>query len=384
MSFSVSVSALIVTSWGCAKLYISMNGVSKEFGGRVVLYDISFNLEQGKLLALLGPSGCGKTTLLNALAGLVDIDGGSISIDGTLYSKPGYSLAPEQRKIGMVFQDFALWPHMTVFENVAFGLRVKRASRRVIHDRVMEVLQTVRMVGFEKRYPHQLSGGQKQRVAIARALAPEPAVLLMDEPLSSLDAKLREEMRWQLMEIVRKTGITTVYVTHDQIEALTMADHVILLNQGRMEQEGTPMELYQSPRTEFCASFIGASNLLPCNIVNHMGSWAKIDVDGFRTTAKIYDDTISGTAVWMVRPNEISIVTDAGVTTDEATYVKAVIFQRAFQGDTWQYRVRLDGQSHVSLEIWNEQAREVGDAVLLCIPREAARLVRPAHSPQLV
>ncbi len=365
-------------------LYISMNGVTKQFGGRVVLYDISFGLEKGKLLALLGPSGCGKTTLLNALAGLVDIDGGTISIGDRLYSRPGYSLAPEERKIGMVFQDFALWPHMTVFDNIAFGLRVKRVPRRTIHERVMEVLQTVRMVGFEKRFPHQLSGGQKQRVAIARALAPEPAVLLMDEPLSSLDAKLREEMRWQLMEIVRKTGITTVYVTHDQIEALTMADHVILLNQGRIEQEGSPVELYQSPRTEFCASFIGASNLLPCSIVNHMGSWAKIDVDGFRTTASVYDDTISASAVWMVRPSDVSIVPDARDSNDEATYAKAVILQRAFQGDTWQYRVRLDGPSHVSLEIWDEQAREVGDAVFIRILRESGRLIRPAHSPQLV
>lgn len=358
-------------------MHISMEHVTKQFNGKIVLCDISLSIPQGEMLALLGPSGCGKTTLLNAIAGLVDIDGGRIEIDGTVYSSVGHTLQPEFRKIGMVFQDFALWPHMTVYENVAFGLRVKKVPRRDIADRVAHVLQTVRMTGFEKRYPHQLSGGQKQRVAIARALAPEPSVLLMDEPLSSLDAKLREEMRWQLMEIVRQTGVTTVYVTHDQVEALTMADRIVLLNQGKIEQAGKPTELYELPRTEFCASFVGASNLLHGTITQHMGTWAKVNCGGFETTGLVDDDTLSTAAVWMVRPTHIHIADDPSIQTGQGCSVKASIVQRAFQGDTWQYRVNLVDFPHLSLEVWHASAREIGDTISLWIPTDAARLVRP-------
>lgn len=364
-------------------MYIAMNGVTKQFGNKVVLFDISLEVAQGDLLALLGPSGCGKTTLLNALAGLLDIDGGSITIDGTLYSAKGYTLAPERRKIGMVFQDFALWPHMTVFDNIAFGLKVQKLPRRQIQTRVAEVLHIVRMTGFEQRFPHQLSGGQKQRVAIARALAPQPAVLLMDEPLSSLDAKLREEMRWQLLEIVRKTGVTTVYVTHDQVEALTMADHIVLLNQGRVEQEGSPEQLYNAPQTEFCASFIGASNLLPCRIVNHMGTWAKVDIDGFSAVATVADETLSQDAVFMVRPSDVTLLTEARASGQSGTAAKAVIEQRAFQGNTWQYRLRLLDYTRITLEVWDPVPRNLGETVELWVDCQRARLIHPAPADQL-
>lgn len=359
---------------------ISIENVSKQFSGKVVLEDISIHVEKSSLIALLGPSGCGKTTLLNALAGLVDIDGGRIAIGDTLYSERGYTLPPEQRKIGMVFQDFALWPHMNVYENVAFGLKVQKVPRARIRERVLEVLQVVRMSGFEKRFPHQLSGGQKQRVAIARALASEPAVILMDEPLSSLDAKLREEMRWQLMEIIRKSGITTIYVTHDQVEALTMADKIILLNQGRVEQEGTPIELYHSPKTEFCASFIGTSNLLPSRIVKHMGEWATVDVLGLPSVASVHEVELEQEAIFMVRPEDIAVVANPRVTNEQGTAVSAVILQRAFLGEKWQYRVRLRHESNISLEVADSALYEIGATVPLWIPREAARLLRKAET----
>lgn len=361
-------------------MFIQIEGVTKKYGDKEVLCNISLEVERGKLLALLGPSGCGKTTLLNALAGLVDIDDGRISVDGTLYSSKGYTLLPERRKIGMVFQDFALWPHMTVFENVAFGLKVQKLRRRYIQERVMEVLHTVRMDGYEKRYPHQLSGGQKQRVAIARALAPEPTVLLMDEPLSSLDAKLRDEMRWQLIDIVERTGVTTVYVTHDQVEALSMAQQVVLLNQGRIEQQGSPVDMYTAPRTLFSASFIGASNLLNCSVVHHLGHVATAQVGDVRFSVQT-PHALSGddNAVLMIRPGDIEVVSELRPHSPTGTGIEAVIEQRAFQGHAWQYKLKVLHNIQISLELWDDKERPVGQQLYLWIPREAARLIRTSR-----
>lgn len=357
---------------------IVMDGVKKEYDGKSVLSGVSLSVEQGQLLALLGPSGCGKTTLLNALAGLVDIDGGNISVGGKTYSSKGFTLPPEERRIGMVFQDFALWPHMTVFENVAFGLKVQKLSRSETKERVREVLEIVRMKGYEDRYPHRLSGGQKQRVAIARALAPRPNVLLMDEPLSSLDAKLREEMRWHILDIVRKTEVTTVYVTHDQIEALTMADRVILLNQGKIEQQGAPMELYDFPNNQFCASFVGASNLIPCKVTNNTGNVAKVDCGGFLATAVMDREFANGEAVWMVRPSHIVMASGDFQPGTQGTLVAGVVEQRAFLGNVWQFHVRLRDHEHILLEVWDETPRHVGEPVTLWIETSKARLVEPA------
>jgi ABC-type Fe3+/spermidine/putrescine transport system ATPase subunit len=223
---------------------------------------VSFSLEEGAFLALLGPSGSGKTTVLRMLAGLETPDGGRIEIGGRAIFDQGRSVPPEARDIGMVFQDYALWPHMTVGQNVAFGLRVRRLTRPDTAKRVAEALSMVHLDGLDGRYPDQLSGGQQQRVAIARAIATRPRLLLLDEPLSNLDALLREEMRVELVRLLKAQGITAVYVTHDRVEALAMADQIVVLRDGRIAQMGSPEELYAQPASAFIAGFLGAATFI--------------------------------------------------------------------------------------------------------------------------
>lgn len=226
---------------------------------------ISFEIPPGKIFTLLGPSGCGKTTTLRMVAGLEEPDSGEIAIgERTVYSSEQRILvAANRREIGMVFQSYAIWPHMNVFENVAFPLRVKKVPKAEIRDRVHRALQTVQLDGLEKRPAPRLSGGQQQRLALARALVAEPKMLLLDEPLSNLDAKLREQMRFELKELQRSLGITTLYVTHDQIEALALSDTIAVMSQGRIMQLATPREIYENPNNQFVADFIGTTNFVP-------------------------------------------------------------------------------------------------------------------------
>lgn len=240
---------------------IDLRNLSKSFSGKQVLNNISLCIESGSFTTLLGPSGCGKTTLLRMIAGLETPDQGDIYFDDTCVfsSFSGINLPPEKRGLGFVFQDFALWPHMTVFENVAFGLRVK-GKVQDLDQQVKDALEAVQLKGFEKRYPHQLSGGQQQRVAFARAIAIRPPCILFDEPLSALDAILREEMRRELKNLVSRLGTTSVFVTHDQIEAMTMSDRIAVMNQGNVEQYEEPEKIYECPSTPFVARFVGKSN----------------------------------------------------------------------------------------------------------------------------
>jgi putative spermidine/putrescine transport system ATP-binding protein len=243
---------------------VVVENLEKRFGATAALDRVSLDVPDGAIAAILGPSGCGKTTFLRLLAGLETPDGGTIRIgaaDVTL-------LPPERRGLGMMFQSYALFPHMTVAENIGFPLRMRRIDNRAAQTRVADAMRLVRMEGFADRYPRQLSGGQQQRVALARAIIADPPVLLLDEPLSNLDAQLRKEMQVELIELHRKIGLTTVLVTHDQEEALSLADVVVLMRAGRIEQIGAPQDIYRNPRTAFAASFIGSANLIPVNVSN--------------------------------------------------------------------------------------------------------------------
>jgi len=349
---------------------LKLSGVSKRYDTKPVLSKIDLTVTEGEFVALLGESGCGKTTMLSAIAGLVGIDAGTIEIDGRLCSSPERSLPPEDRNIGMVFQDGALWPHMSVFQNVAFGLQVRRMREREQKRRVAEVLDLVKMGGLEQRYPHQLSGGQRQRVSIARALAPQPALLLMDEPLSSLDAQLRQQMRWDLLRIVQESGTTTIFVTHDQSEALSMADRVVLLNAGRIEQEGSPTDLYHRPQTAFAAQFLGGTNLIPGRVLRTSGETHTVDCGQFILDA--HGPVGSGDVLVMVRPQDILLdAAPAG----EGSHLRARIVQRAFQGSSWQYLVHSGDGRGLGLEVWSNKELHSGAEVELWLGSEVCRTV---------
>jgi len=243
-------------------LSVDVSNLTKRFGATKAVDDVSFSVAEGEFVALLGPSGSGKTTVLRMLAGLERPDEGRISVHGRPVFGGRREVPAEERDIGMVFQDYALWPHMTVAQNIAFGLRLRRFTRRDRDTRVAEALSLVHLDGLDARFPDQLSGGQQQRVAIARAMATRPRLLLLDEPLSNLDAALREEMRGELVRLLKAQGITAIYVTHDRIEALAMADQIVVMRDGRVAQIGAPEDLYARPATLFIAGFLGAANIV--------------------------------------------------------------------------------------------------------------------------
>jgi len=254
---------------------IRLEGVTKRFRDVVAVDRASFKVEKGEFFVLLGPSGCGKTTTLRIIAGFETPDEGRVYFNDVDVTKT----KPYERETAMVFQNYALWPHMTVFENIAFGLKLRKLDWQEIKRRVDWALELVKLKGHEHKYPHQLSGGQQQRVALARALVVEPKVLLLDEPLSNLDAKLRIAMREELKELQRKLGITTVYVTHDQVEAMTLADRIAVMNKGRILQIGAPEEIYNYPANLFVATFIGRSNLIRGRIEGHDGEYLVLNSD---------------------------------------------------------------------------------------------------------
>ncbi|WP_256760725.1 sulfate/molybdate ABC transporter ATP-binding protein [Cohnella sp. WQ 127256] len=239
-------------------MHIEVSGLYKKFGDFQAVTDVNFEIEKGQLIGLLGPSGGGKTSILRMLAGLESVDKGDIVFHG----KRVNDLPPQERGIGFVFQNYALFKHMTVEGNIAFGLEVKKWSKAKIKDRVAELVELTGLSGFEKRYPHQLSGGQRQRVAFARALAPEPQLLLLDEPFAAIDAKIRHELRSWLRDMIDRLGITSIFVTHDQDEAIEVADQIMIINKGRLEQKGTPWEIYKNPQSPFVAEFIGESTIV--------------------------------------------------------------------------------------------------------------------------
>lgn len=310
--------------------HLRLDGVRKSFDQHVAVDDVSLSIEEGELLVLLGPSGCGKSTTLNMVAGFLRPDGGDISIDGlSLVNVPVH-----KRNIGVVFQSYSLFPHMTVRENTAFGLKRRRLPDADIRAKVAQALALVGMEKYADRYPDQLSGGQQQRVAIARALVIEPRVLLLDEPLSNLDAKLRVDMRDQIRSLVTRTGVTTIFVTHDQEEALTVADRVGVMHEGRLLQLAPPREIYHRPADLTVAGFVGRSNMLRGHVV---GTEADIGIIKTDDDVLIRGRTASGlqvgaSAMAVVRPEAIQVV-DAGVTS-HSNRIEAVLTAESFLGQS--------------------------------------------------
>ncbi|OGB91888.1 MAG: hypothetical protein A2Z31_05995 [candidate division NC10 bacterium RBG_16_65_8] len=323
---------------------LQVEQVHKRYGDVAALAGVSLTIQGGEFFTLLGPSGCGKTTLLRCVAGFLKPDGGRILCDGDRLDR----LPAHKRDIGMVFQNYAIFPHLTVFENVAYGLRARRVAPAEIRRRAMETLRLVQMDGLADRRPDQLSGGQQQRVALARAMAIRPRLLLMDEPLSNLDAKLRVEMRTEIRRLQRELGITTVYVTHDQEEALAISERLAVMNAGLVEQVGFPWDVYQAPQSAFVAQFIGTSNALAGRLEATEGDWARVDVGGWTLRARRRAG-LAGRVLAVFRPEALSLVT-AGRQSPDATVAEAVVVSREFLGAVLRYRLRLDGGALIHLD----------------------------------
>lgn len=325
---------------------VELEAVEKRYGAHRALAGLSLRIEPGEFVSLLGPSGCGKTTALRALAGLEAVDSGSIRIDGVDVA----SVPVEKRDIGMVFQQYSLFPHMTVRQNVAFGLEMRKVPAAARRERVIEALDMVHLAEFADRWPHQLSGGQQQRVALARALVTRPRVLLLDEPLSALDAKVRVSLRDEIRRIQSDLGITTVFVTHDQEEALAVSDRIAVMHAGDVEQVGTPEELYRHPVSAFAADFVGQSNKLRGDLRG-----GDVFVYGFRIPA-LDPDTADGPVLAYVRPEDVAFAAE-GVT--------GTVVASSFLGSIRRTTVRLDDDTVVTVQHEVGDRRTAGEPVAL-------------------
>jgi len=323
---------------------LQIEQLHKRYGDVGALAGVSLTIQGGEFFTLLGPSGCGKTTLLRCVAGFLRPDGGQILCDGERLDR----LPAHKRDIGMVFQNYAIFPHLTVFENVAYGLRARRVEATEIRRRAMDTLRLVQMDALADRRPDQLSGGQQQRVALARAMAIRPRLLLMDEPLSNLDAKLRVEMRTEIRRLQRELGITTVYVTHDQEEALAISERLAVMNAGLVEQVGFPWDVYQAPQSAFVAQFIGTSNALAGRLVAADGDRPRVDLGGWTLYARRRDG-IAGNVLAVFRPEALSLAAE-GPGGSDATIGEAVVVSREFLGAVLRYRLRLDDGRLIHLD----------------------------------
>ncbi|MBI3707035.1 MAG: ABC transporter ATP-binding protein [Proteobacteria bacterium] len=284
---------------------LEVAGLVKQYSPQVTIGPISFEVTEGEFFSLLGPSGCGKTTTLRCIAGFERPSEGRITLSGRRLD----DMPPHRRDVGLVFQNYALFPHLTVFENIAFGLRLRRIGRKEVEERVGRMLELVGLPNLAGRYPPQLSGGQQQRIAIARSLVLEPRLLLFDEPLSNLDFKLRVQMRFELRELQRRLGKTSIYVTHDQTEALALSDRIAVLSQGRIEQIGRPSEIYETPETAFVADFIGSSNILDATVQSKSGVGASVRTgSGLELTVPPVVEEIGSRLLILVRPERIRLV----------------------------------------------------------------------------
>jgi ABC-type Fe3+/spermidine/putrescine transport system ATPase subunit len=356
--------------------FIEVGGLTKRYGTRAVVEDVGFELESGTFLSLLGPSGSGKTTVLRMLAGLVRPDAGMIRIGGQEVFGTSRNVPVEERGLGMVFQDYALWPHMTVAQNVAFGLQLKRLPRSQVRQRVAQMLDLVGLAGMQQRFPFQLSGGQQQRVAMARALSVQPKLLLLDEPLASLDTGLREAMRDELIDIVRKAHMTVINVTHDQNEAMAMSDRVLVLRDGRVQQFGTPAELYRAPRSAFVGHFMGSANVIrgvlagraDARVTLHQGA---VEIQG--CAASESSQTVGDAAVLLCRPEDVRVA--SGPVADTANVFTGTVSRVSFADGRWRLIVHTALADDIL--VYSEREITPATAVWLTLPADRCLLVAP-------
>jgi iron(III) transport system ATP-binding protein len=346
-----------------------LRGIEKRYGETAAVAGLDLELREGEFVSLLGPSGCGKTTTLRMIAGFIEPSAGTIAMDGQILSSPAGALPPEKRQMSMIFQSYAVWPNMTVEQNVAFGLELRKLPREEVRRRVAEILEVVHMGHLSSRYPAELSGGQQQRVALARAIVIQPQVLLLDEPLSNLDANLREEMRFEIRRLHDEFRITTVYVTHDQAEAMVTSDRIAVMNQGRIEQVADPHTLYNRPKTRFVAGFIGRTNFIEGSANNgriEFGSFALPALEGAPSSGKV---TVS------VRPQSMRLA--RAQATNGQPQVAVTIAERAYLGEFWDYVVTpADGGLKLRVTAPPLEIFEVGEEAWLAFdPKQMTPIV---------
>jgi ABC-type Fe3+/spermidine/putrescine transport system ATPase subunit len=352
---------------------LKLSGLSKRYADFLAVDGIDLELQSGEFVSLLGPSGCGKTTTLRMIAGFVDPTLGTIEMDGQVLSSPAGSVPPDRRQMSMIFQSYAIWPNMTVQQNVAFGLELRKIANAEVKRRVGEMLEVVHMNHLADRYPAELSGGQQQRVALARAIVIRPSVLLLDEPLSNLDATLREEMRFEIRRLHDEFHVTTVYVTHDQAEAMVTSDRIAVMNYGRIEQVDNPRALYNKPKTRFVAGFIGRTNF-----IEGTSDGQKISFDGFALPRVAFEEDLpkGAKAVFSVRPHSMRL-SEAPPTAANGSAVGVVVLERAFLGENWDYVVKpSEGTSTLRVTTSPMDDFAVGAAAWLEFePRQMALIV---------
>lgn len=360
--------------------------IGKRYGNTAALESINLSVERGEFLTLLGPSGSGKTTLLNLIAGLIKPTTGKLLIDG----KDTANISPGERGLGMVFQNYALMPHMTVFENIAFPLRVRRVPEAQIRQRVRDVLELVRLPNVEQRKPKELSGGQQQRVSLARCIVYSPSLILMDEPLGALDKKLREQMQFEIKQLHATLGITMLNVTHDQEEALTLSDRIVLMNNGAIEQIGTPSELYFSPRTVFAADFIGQGNFFDANVLSSTGGQVEVDAEGLRVRCgKAPANSRTGDAATvLIRPENFVLRPHTSTEqSPEENAIGAEVIDHLILGGIVKHRVKLASRKEITVQQSNHPGTRLynkGESVRLCfLPESAILLHKPASQGQV-
>jgi len=353
--------------------FVELVGLNKNFGAERAVRDVNLAVARGEFVTLLGPSGCGKTTTLRCIAGLERPDSGEISIDGQVVTAPGRGIHfnPEDRNIGMVFQSYAVWPHMTVFDNVAYGLRVRRVDASDMNARTKKALELVGLGHLADRYATKLSGGQRQRVALARAIAYEPKVILFDEPLSNLDAKLREQMRIELVRLQHEVGITSIYVTHDQAEALVMSDRVVVMDKGVIQQVGDPETIYARPANAFVANFIGVANLLEGKLLGRNGDVSEVEIPAGDGHAPLRLKAVGGEGaspgqriILSLRPEDILLHLQRPEGGSSVNLMDAEVIDTVYLGNFLDCRVKL-GAHEVGIQIDHFERLTPGQKVFL-------------------